>query len=308
MQAIFTVTPVFILIGLGYVLQQKKRLSPQTLKENSFFLYWFAIPATLLNGILSADISAVRDASFFAAVWSPFVIMLVTVWMTSRRKEDHGRFAALMLCSIRGNNFYTGIPIISLAMGKRGVEAGTLILAFTLVAMQLLSIGGAQLALFGSFSWRTVKSTCLQLLKNPLFLSCILGLFLVATGLNSLPSWMKATLAVLSDVSTGLALIMLGAGICLQNIFKTVASVWRIVLFKLAVFPAVTYVIYTCLGLSPDMVQAGVLLAGMPVAVNTVIIAKEMGMDSGHCAMGIAVTVLLSLLTLPFMIHLLGLA
>jgi predicted permease len=245
---------------------------------------------------------------FLVAVWSPFVIMLVTVWMTSHRKEAHGRFAALMLCSIRGNNFYTGITIISLAMGKRGVEAGTMILAFTLVAMQLLSIGGAQLALFGTFSRKTVRSTCLQLLKNPLFLSCMLGLFLLFAGLNHPPSWIKSTLAVLSDVSTGLALIMLGAGICLQNIFKTVASVWRIVLFKLAVFPAVTYVIYTCLGLSPDMVQAGVLLAGMPIAVNTAILSQEMGMDGAYCAMGITVTTLLSLITLPVLIMLLGLA
>ena len=300
--------PIFILISAGYFLQQKKRFSPQTLKENSFFLYWFAVPATLLNGILSADISVLQNASFLAAVWLPYAITLGVVWGTMRRQEAHDRFAVLMLCAVRGNSFFVGLPVVTLAMGKRGFETGTLLLALSMALMQLLSIGSAQLALCGTVSRKTIRSTCAQLAKNPLFIACVLGLFLVLTGLNRLPSWLSATLAILSDVSTGLALIILGAGIRLQNIVKTVASVWKIVLFKLAVLPAVTYVVFICFGLSREMIQAGVLLAGMPVAVNAALVAQEMGMDSAHCAMGIAVTTLLSLFTLPFLIRLLGLA
>jgi len=203
-----------------------------------------------------------------------------------------------------------GLPIIALAMGTRGVEAATLVLAISLVVMQLLSIGGGQLALHGTMSWKTLGNTCVQLLKNPLFMACLFGILLVSAGLNrnSLPMWINATLGILADVTTGMALIILGAGISLQNIFKNVVSVWKIALFKLIIHPAVTYVIFTGFGLPLDMVQAGVLLAGMPIAVNNAIVAQEMGMDGAHCAMGITVTTLLSLFTLPFLIHLLGLA
>jgi len=300
--------PVFILIGIGWFLQQKNRLSDQTLKENSYLLYWFAMPATLLRGILSADVSVFQNAVFLVAVWSPYLVMLAVVWMTARGKDTRERFAVLMLCSVRGNHFFVGIPIVSLAMGQRGVEVGTLILALAMVVMQLFSIGSSQLALYGTVSRKTIKNTAVQLLKNPLFLACFLGLFLVYAGLNHLPSWLNATLGILADVSTGLALITIGAGMRLQNLFKTVASVWKITLFKLGVCPAVTYVIFAGLGLSQDMVQAGVLLAGMPVAVNTAIVAQEMGMDGAYCATGIAVTTLLSLFTIPLWVYLLGLA
>jgi predicted permease len=300
--------PVFILIGGGWLLRRKSRLSPQTLKENSFILYWIAMPATLLRGIMSADISVLQSASFLAAVWLPYFVTLALVWATARRGEANERFAVIMLCAIRGNNFFVGIPIVSLAMGTRGVEAGTLILALSMALMQVLSIGGSQLALFGTVSRKTIKSACVQLLKNPLFIACFLGLFLVSTGLNRPPSWISATLALLSDVSTGLALIVLGAGIRLQNFLKNAASVWKIVLFKLAVLPMTTFVVFTCFGLSRDMVQAGVLLASMPVAVNAAVVSQEMGMDSEFCSMGIAVTTLFSLFTLPFLIVLLGLA
>jgi predicted permease len=71
--------------------------------------------------------------SFLAAVWLPYFITLVVVWLTARHKEAHDRFAVLMLCAVRGNHFFAGLPIVSLAMGARGVEAGTVILAFSLV-------------------------------------------------------------------------------------------------------------------------------------------------------------------------------
>ncbi|MDR1048781.1 MAG: hypothetical protein LBL51_03410 [Synergistaceae bacterium] len=44
----------------------------------------------------------------------------------------------------------------------------------------------------------------------------------------------------------------------------------------------------------------------MPVAVNTGIIAGEMGMDNEYCAQGIAITTLVSMLSLPLWIVLLG--
>lgn len=309
MQAVLIVMPIFILIGLGWFLQQKKRFSPQSIKEINFFLYWFALPSTLFRGILGSDMSVLQDMSVVVATWLPYLVTLVITWMAVARKETPDRSAVLMLCAARGNQFLAGIPIIALAMGIRGVEAATLILAVSMAVMQLLTLGAAQLAMYGTVSWNTLKNTCVMLLKNPLFMACVLGLLCAAAGLSlaSLPLWMRATLGILADVSTGMALVLIGAGINLKNIFKNIISVWKIALFKLVVFPAVTYVIFMAFGLSQDMIQAGVLLAAMPAAVNIAVVAQEMGMDGEYCAMGVTVTTFLSLFTLPFLIHLLGL-
>ena len=83
-------------------------------------------------------------------------------------------------------------------------------------------------------------------------------------------------------------------------------TTWKLQLFKLVVHPLTTYVVLTLLGLSPILVRAGTLLAAMPEAVNTTIIAQEMGMDSDYCALGTTVSVLLSMITLPLWLHLLG--
>jgi predicted permease len=80
------------------------------------------------------------------------------------------------------------------------------------------------------------------------------------------------------------------------------------VLFKLAMHPFVSWGIFSAFGLSPEMIQAGVLLAAMPIAVNTAIFAKEAGMDSEYSAQSIAVTTLVSMLSLPLWIKILGIA
>ena len=307
MQSIFIIAPIFILIGLGWLLNYKGLFSSLTIKENNFVLYWFAMPATLLRGILNADMGILANPLFIAAVWSPYAISILIVWFLNRNSETPPRFATLVLSTVRGNHFFAGIPIIGLSMGKTGVEAGTLILAFSLVIMQLLSIGCGQLALLGKLSRDTLLATGKQLLKNPLFMTCLFGLFLVFVGLRNLPPWVRETLRILADVSTGMALLALGASIHLENIAQMLLSVQKIVWAKLVLHPVVTWSIFSAFGLPETMIQAGTLLAAMPVAVNTAIVAQEMGMDNQYCARGIAVTTLCSLVTFPFWIHFLGL-
>jgi predicted permease len=306
MSAILVVLPIFLLIGLGWVLREKGLLSDRTIRENTFILYWFAVPATLLEGILR--LTSTGSAAFLAAVWSPYFVTTLIVWLTSRSGEPTRRFAVLTMSAARGNHFFAGIPVVRLAMGAPGAEAGTLILAFSMIVMQFLSIGSGQLAMSGSLSWKSLRVTAVQLLKNPPFMACLIAMILVLLGLNHLPEWANATIGLLADLSTGLALLLLGAGLHLENTLEMLRSVWKIVFFKLAVHPLVSWGIFLACGLATELIQAGVLLAAMPVAVNTAIFAREAGMDSEYSAQSIAITTLLSMLSLPLWIKLLGIA
>ena len=306
MQAVLIVLPIFLIIALGWVLRQKNFFTPQTMSENNSLLYGFAMPALLIRGILGAE-TRIPNAGFFTlAVCLPYLITVLAVWGTARRGEPAKRFATLSLASIRGNHFFAGLPILGLAMGEAGIAAGSLLLAFSLAFMQFLSIGSGQLALFGELSLESLAKTGARLLRNPLFMSCLLALLLVFMDLDRLPPWLDMTLKMLADIGTGLALLMLGGKMALRDARHAFLTTWKLQLFKLVVHPLTTYVVLTLLGLSPILVRAGTLLAAMPEAVNTTIIAQEMGMDSDYCALGTTVSVLLSMITLPLWLHLLG--
>ena len=306
MQAVLIVLPIFLLIAFGWLLRQRGFFTPQTMKENNSLLYCFAMPALLLRGILGAESRIPNAVLFTLAVCSPYVITVLAVWLLARRGEPTKRFATLSLAATRGNHFFAGLPILGLSMGEPGIAAGTLVLAFSLAFMQFLSIGSGQLALFGSISPESLRRTGSRLLRNPLFLSCLLAVFLIFAKLDQLPPWLDMTLKMLADIGTGLALLMLGARIELQEAGRAFLTTWKLQLVKLIVHPAVTCAVLSLFGLSPILVQAGTLLAAMPEAVNTTIIAQEMGMDGDYCALGTTASVLLSMLTLPLWLHLLG--
>ncbi|MDR1740603.1 MAG: AEC family transporter [Synergistaceae bacterium] len=308
MQAFLVVLPIFIMVGIGWGLHCSGLLSERTLREDNVILYWFAMPAILLQGILGADMEVVGDAGFVAAVCLPYFVTTYIVWATCHKGEpDNRRFAVLSMSAARGNHFFVGIPVIHLAMGPSGVAVGTIILAVSIFIMQVVSIGSGQFAMFGSPSWASLRATLFQLFfKTPPFMACLVGLTLAATG-YSMPNWLAATVRILADISTGMALISLGGRLKMRDMVHAL-SVWKIAAFKLVVHPVIAWLIFTLFRLPTEMVQAGVILSAMPVAVNTAIIAQEVGMDTDYCGMGIAVTTVLSTLSLPIWIRALGLA
>ncbi len=307
MEAVLVILPVFLLIGLGWVLNCKKFFSPQTLTENNSMLYYFAMPAMLFRGILNARHDTFMENPLFVlAVCLPYVLTTALVWLFARKNETTERFAALTLSATRGNHFFAGLPIIGLSMGKAGIEAGSIILAFSLVVLQFVSIGSGQLALMGKVTAKSLRLTAASLLKNPLFMTCLAALLLVFSSFGPMPKWLDSTLKILADISTGLALLMLGAKIKFDTFFGDALSTWKILLFKLIIHPIVCYAVLSLFGLPKIMIQAGTLLAAMPEAVNTAIVAHEMGMDSDYCAMGTTASVILSMLSLPLWIQILG--
>ena len=307
MGAVLVVLPVFLVIALGYLLHLKCFFSPQTMTENNRLLYYLAMPAILFRGVMNARFDTVPNTSLFAlSVCLPYAITTLLVWVFARKGETRERFATLTLSATRGNHFFAGLPILALAMGAEGVEAGAITLAFSLPFLQFTSIGSGQLALLGKVTLRSLGLTALRLFKNPLFLSCLFALVLVFGGLGPMPKWVDSTLKILADISTGLALLMLGAKIQLASFFSAALKTWKMLLFKQIIHPIVFYLVLRAFGLPDLIVQAGTLLAAMPEAVNTAIIAREMGMDDEYCAMGTTASVLLSMFTLPVWIALLG--
>ena len=306
MRAILIVLPVFLVIGFGWILKQKNFLSHQTVLEDDNLLYNFVMPLILFRGILHARTDIPDAGAFALSVCLPYFVTTLLVWLLARWGESRERFAAITLSAARGNHFFAVLPVVQLALGDEGFEAGALILAFSLVCLQLLSMGSGELALAGRVSAGNLKRIVLRLFHNPLFMSCLLALLLTLMNLNTLPFWLDTTFERLANIGTGLALLTLGTKINLRGLPEALLTTWKLQLFKIVVHPVVTFLILTLFGLPPLFVQAGTLLAAMPEAVNTTIIAEKMGMDWKYCAMGTTVSVLLSMITLPLGIHLLG--
>lgn len=156
------------------------------------------------------------------------------------------------------------------------------------------------------------KKTDLKSLLTPTPLAIVVGIFLGLTGIR-LPE-VILTVAKNASAATGpVTMLLVGlviSGFTLKEILPTWES-WAFSFVKLLLAPAMVFAICKLLGLfmtvPGSVYPSAVIMAAMPCGLNPVIYPRLIGKD---CAMGaklIPLTAILSMLTIPLWMYIMGL-
>lgn len=309
MQGIAMVLPLAIVMALGYEARRRGVLEGQTLKNLNALVYWIAIPALLFRTTLRVGEETFSNPSVFLAVYVYLAVGPLLAWLLSLLwKQERKQLATSVMVSVRGNNIFMGVPAISVALGEPGLEALSIFLAISLVGINVIPLAWGRLALSGGLSGRAIGHTLKELVKNPVVVSCVAGITAAQLGVGELPRWLDAALGMLAEIAPGLALLAIGATLDVGRFVRGLCDTWRDVAFKLLLAPAFMWLLVTIWPVHGMMQTVVVLVAAMPSAVNNFILAGGMGMDAPHAGEVIAATTMLSMVTLPLWLLLLGAA
>jgi len=308
MHGFLVILPVVMVMAAGWVVGRKKMVLPEAFAQINKVIYWVAIPALILRMTGRADLSAIVDKNMVLAVYISFLIAPPFAWLAGRMAgADRRRTASSMLMLVRSNTVFIGLPVVSVAVGARGIEVFSLYLAFTFIGYQIISVSWSQFALSGEVSRNTVKSTLRSLLTNPLVLSSFAGFSLSVAGLNDFPAWLDETLKLVGNTASGMALLSLGASLKFEGLSGILPRVWRDTALKLLFLPALTWCVFLFLPVNPVVFRTVILISAMPVAVDCFILSQVQGMDAQHAAETISASTILSVLTVPFWISMMDL-
>ncbi|GAB6280875.1 MAG: AEC family transporter [Thermovirga sp.] len=300
------VLPLALVMELGVLFRRVGMLSEETVPHLNAILYWAALPALLFRSILKVGSGIFADPNLFWAVHVSFLVVPGVAWLMAMPfTRDRKRIAVSVLVAIRSNNVFMGIPAITIALGQEGLEALSLFLAVGLLGYNFISITWAQVALSGSVSIRSLFATFKQLLKNPLILACFFGVAGSSMGFSELPGWLDSTLKIIGDTGSGVALIALGASLHFSCIGQAFKSAWRESFFKLFIHPAIVWAAFLVWPVAPVLRNTVILLSAMPAAINTFVIAQNMGMDADFAAEIVALSTAFSIISLPLWIAML---
>ncbi|MBP9028043.1 MAG: AEC family transporter [Aminivibrio sp.] len=307
MNEISIISPIAAVILIGWAFTEFGIISRSTFRENNKILYWLSIPALLVRLTARADLTAAGNLNLIPAVHAGYLIMPLIAWAAGRMAgEERNRLAISALVSMRSNQVFMGIPAVSIALGSRGLESLSLYFAMSLVGYHMISIAASQIVLSGGISPRSLLNSAKKLATNPMVIACFVGIGFSLAGVNEFPRPVDVTLKVLGDIGTGMALLAVGAGLSFRAVPSMLRKTWRDALIKLVVQPAVVWAFFLAWPVDPILVQVAVFVCAMPVAVNSLVVAQGMGMDDQYAGEVIAVTTVLSAITLPFWIRVLG--
>lgn len=135
------------------------------------------------------------------------------------------------------------------------------------------------------------------------------GLLLYCTGWR-FPEVITSTINFVADLNTPLAMIITGVFLASVNLGETLrdmrvhfASLLRVVLFPLLMLALIKLTGAANLFPKAEVVAFSILIAcACPSAASTVLMISKMGGDSTHGAKVLAVSTVLSLVTLPLMV------
>lgn len=290
--------PVFALLCVGHAIRRLGFPGEGFWEPAEKLIYFLLFPALLIYKLSLADVGAVPVAEVALAI-----VLLLTagsvllVGVQAVKPLANSSFTSVYQGGMRFNT-YVGLAASAALYGDDGLAVAAVIIAVMVPLLNLLCI------LIFSFYTRKdagLLNAMIALVKNPLIIACVVGIFLNVSGLG-LPWMLSSVAGLLSGVALPLGLLAVGAGLNLTALRKAGASVIYSSVIKLLLFPSLMLLI--CGFFVESMLVAQVLLmfSALPTASSAYVLARQLGGDAPLMAAIITGQTLLSMATMPLIL------
>lgn len=296
--------PVFVLILIGYLFKRFHFPGDSFWLQAERFSYYVLFPAMLIFKLGQARVpaSAYSDVILLvvAMLTAMTLALIVAQWIL---RWPGPEFSSVYQGGLRFNSF-VAIATAGMLLGDDGLSTMAIIIAVMIPLINLLCIlmfslvvgqGGAALR------WQPVARA---IITNPLIIGSIVGALWGYFQIGFHPL-LAGVLEPLSDLALPLGLMTVGAGLQLKALRGTSLPFLVASALKLIGFPLMTAGLALALGLSGTLVQAGILLAALPTATSSYILARQLGGDAPLMAGIISGQTLLAVVTIPLVLSLL---
>jgi predicted permease len=293
-----TITPIFLLILLGVGMRRWFGLSADFWPQLDRLIYYVFFPALLFNSLshFKIDLGAATPMLSVATLYM-FAGIALGYAAKYLFRAPPKVFSATFQSSFRFNS-YVGLAIAGGLHGQDGLAAIGLLMGFMVPVANVASV--LVLARHSESHWLK------EILLNPLIMATTGGIAFSLAELP-LPILLNTTLELLSQASLPMGLIAVGAGLRLQGLHSQRGTLWYGVTMKLLVLPGIAWSLASAFGLSGVYFNIAVLMAALPVSTVAYVLAKRMGGDGDTIAAQVMLSTLLSALTLPLWLLLMGL-
>lgn len=287
------VVTLFLLMGVGFGLAQLGKLTDEGISQMTTLVLYVVTPCLIIQAFSGQNAGGMAGRlCAFAGIYAVFVMLSVGASLLSVRKEPPARRNSLRFSMVYGNNGFMGIPLLLAVVGREAVVYGVVsIVVFNLLLWThgVKTMGG--------------RVTLVQALINPATVGLAAGLPLFLTGLQ-LPDMVGNAVGFLADLNTPLAMVIIGgqmAGADLKVCFTSV-RLYRVAAFRLLIAPLLPLLLLPFFHPDPIFYYSAVILCGVPAAGVTGMLAERFGGDTAAAAQIVALTTLLSVITLPIMV------
>jgi predicted permease len=289
-----TLAVLFGLIALGFVIRRAQWIDDGFWRPAERLTYILLFPALLIRSLANANLGELPAIRIAAAIIAAVLLMSLALALLRRNVAQNGpAFSSVFQGAVRYNTYIAlGVVVGTARADLLPVAAISIVALIPLVnalSIAVLTRHGANHA---------ERNLLLEIARNPLIVSCVIGILLSVTHVGLAPA-VDRTLDVLGQASLGLALLAIGAGLSLDSVRGRVREIVLSSVLKLAVMPALTALLLLAVGVDGAPAAVAILFQAAPTATNSYILARQLGGDAELMAGIITVQTVCAAVTLP---------
>ena len=274
------IAPVFFLMVLGYLLVNYTSLADRKLtKQANAIVFKIFLPCMLFYNVYQSDIGAEIHSRIKLCIWAAggllilFVLLCLIVPKVVKQENQQG---VVIQGIFRSNYVIFGVAVVQNMYGVKSTTTAAILSAILVPMYNFLAV--VALSIFGEKRETDWKKIILDIVKNPLIISSVLGIIFSLLGIR-LPTAVDTTVQDLAKLSTPIAFMILGGDLDFSKVKGNLKVASVVLTIKLVILPLIMIPIIVMMGYRDADLLSGLLAYQTPVAVSSYIMAQQAGAD-----------------------------
>ena len=288
--------PVFLVMVIGWALGQKGFLPKQFCTVADKLVFKVTLPVMLFCDMATLDLAHSFDAKFVLFCFAVTAIAIVVIWVLARRLlKDKTLVGEFVQASYRSSAAILGVAFIQNIYGSAGM-APLMILG----SVPLFNIFAVLILMLESPEQRGVpdpKRLLRGVATNPILLGIVFGTVYALLPFT-LPQIATKTISSIASLTTPLSLLSIGASFEGTKAIKKLGPTLAAAFIKTVGLAAVFLPCAVALGFRNEELVALLIMLGSPTTPSAYVMSRNMGHEGVLTSSCIALTTLLSALTL----------
>lgn len=314
--ALWTLLPLFALIGVGYVLRRRAILDHEHVPVLNALVLNVLLPATIVRALLRAPNLTIEVIKLpLALLLGEALVLAILFGIEIRIKRFRSLLGASLLTGTFGNTAFLGYPILQTLLPHQFPSA-VIIDEFGMM-LALYPVAAVLGSLFGSAhaGQESPLAAIKRFLRSPLFLAIIAGITLrflpfplalahqvwvapIVKLLDQCTAYLAQATTPVVLIALGLALEPGGGEAPLPMLIGTCGA-------KLLLLPLVVYGLTLLMGVRGYAQTVLVLQAAMPAGVLSGVLAQQYRMGGKFGVKSVCISTALAAFTIPVVVLLL---
>ncbi len=291
-----SIIPIFIVAGVGFLIVRYLGADVQTLSRLTLHVL---TPCLVFDILVNSSVSVDEFGRLTLLACGTILGSGLIAWLVSRALSlDRVMTSAFIVVVMFANGGNYGLPLTLFAFGQEALARATVYFVESIVLTYTLGI------FLASSGRRSIGQALLSVLRIPSIYATAAAIVVILTSVTP-PSFLMRPIKLLGDAAIPIMILVLGMQLERAIRPASLGLVGLAVGLRLVVSALLGLLLAKILSLDLAARQAGVLQAGMPVAVVTTILAVEFEIEPRFVTSVVFLSTVLSPLTLTPLIALL---